>query len=296
MKNRGFTLGEIVTTVAIIGVLSAIAVPNFMRIRMDVNMEMVRQALRAAGEKLTEIMGTKKRFPAGDEIGAGAAGEDELSLTATLSALTAKGYSFNYTTDTTGSTATIRSAPLPGSLGTSGDKCFLWNTSDNVIDIPCWSAQGLNLANVGLMPGQFGMSSGDFKAKFNSMGFPMSNLLLTSSVSNQDKAEMIAGSFEIGAYELEWKRTHGTPNGIATPVPGAILAYECIILSQSGYETFRTLIPQVDQILESKGIQMFAGNFNPKNGRLLVGFTVENPILDQADYNDRIDSVSGPRL
>ncbi|MBU9889253.1 MAG: prepilin-type N-terminal cleavage/methylation domain-containing protein [Candidatus Omnitrophica bacterium] len=44
---RGFTLVEIVIVVAIIGVLVALGTPNFLRIKMNANEEVVRSDLRA---------------------------------------------------------------------------------------------------------------------------------------------------------------------------------------------------------------------------------------------------------
>ncbi len=281
MKNRGFTLGEMVTTVAIIGILSAVAVPNFMRIRMEVNMEMVKQALRVAGEKLTEIMGVQKRFPSNAEIGAGATGEDEISLTATLSSIDGKGYTRDYTVDETFSFAMIRSDPIRspgGGISGAGDKCFLWDPIENVRDIPCWSAQGMNLVSRGAMPGQF--------PPFGVMRMEnvLQMLLSDPSVSDQRKAELIANTFAVAAYQLDWMKTNPLPG---SPVPAdAILAYQ--VYSNA---TLAALLPQINQILESRGIQMFAGNSSIPSAQL-VGFEVANPVISQADLNRRIQSAS----
>lgn len=291
MKNRGFTLVEIVTTVAIIGVLSAIAVPNFMRIKMEVNMEMVKQHMRIAGEKLTEIMGVKKRFPAENEVNvppiiggcAGQAGEDELSLTATLSALNPEGYLYNYTTDAAGSTAMIRSDPRPGLFSFSGDKCFLWDPLNNVTDISCSRSTGLSFTNLGLMPGVMTAAAG-FKNLLNI-------LLADPNLDDYQKTEILTNTFQIAAYETNFKNgtlylTNDTP------------AYNLLALNQSMDQATRQslqyFLSEVSKNLETKGITMYVSdNITDPNPYSIpfVGFK-----MDKIPLSNAVQSVTGTTL
>lgn len=62
-KCHGFTLTEIIVVAAIVGVVSIIAVPNYIRVRMETNMEMVRQHMRVIAEKMVEITGKTGQYP-----------------------------------------------------------------------------------------------------------------------------------------------------------------------------------------------------------------------------------------
>ena len=94
-NNRGFTIGEIVMTMAIMMTLSSIVMPNLQRIKMNTSMELVKQHMRIIGEKITEFMGTSDRIPTEDEWAQGGTGDDELSLTANLSSIDTKGYTID---------------------------------------------------------------------------------------------------------------------------------------------------------------------------------------------------------
>ena len=91
MKNKkGFTLGELMTTVAVVGTISAIALPNFVRVKMQVNMEDVKQQLRTVHNEMNNLMNRDGFFPVDiEEIGTT---DGELSITASLNAIDAKGF------------------------------------------------------------------------------------------------------------------------------------------------------------------------------------------------------------
>jgi prepilin-type N-terminal cleavage/methylation domain-containing protein len=70
--KRGFTLNEIVTSIAIVGILTAIAVPSFMRVKMGVNMEMVKNTLKRIGEAMNDTLNQTGQFPDASQWQAGA--------------------------------------------------------------------------------------------------------------------------------------------------------------------------------------------------------------------------------
>jgi prepilin-type N-terminal cleavage/methylation domain-containing protein len=125
-NNKGFTLGEIITTVAIIGTITSLALPNYLRMKMNTNEEMVRQQMRIVGEKMVEIMGKEGLFPDSEEWPNLVGGEDELSLTASLSAIDSLCYTNDeYSTNQSRSTYIFCSRPKTDACGKyAGKKRF----------------------------------------------------------------------------------------------------------------------------------------------------------------------------
>lgn len=130
IAKQGFSLVEIVTTVAIIGILAGVAVPNYERIKLQMNMEMVKQHMRIIGEKLTEIIGKQGgQAPSRAEWGNPTPGdEDEVSLTATLSAIDQKGYTTEEWTPPQENLSDFGyeflSCPKDNAWGSAGDRCY----------------------------------------------------------------------------------------------------------------------------------------------------------------------------
>ena len=124
-RLKGFTLGEMVTTVTIIGSLTAIAVPNYLRVRMEVNMEMVRQELRTIQKHMNDLLNRDKRFP--QDINKLGNTPEEQSITGSLSAIDLKDYTTDgYRVDPNLSNYNLTTCPTR--LGISGDKCFTVDT------------------------------------------------------------------------------------------------------------------------------------------------------------------------
>jgi prepilin-type N-terminal cleavage/methylation domain-containing protein len=122
-NKKGFTLGEMVTTVAIIGTLSAVAVPNYLRIKMEVNMETVRQELKKIQVHMNDLLNRDRQFP--QDINNLGNSDEEQSITASLTAIDLKEYTTDgYQIDANFSNYQIRSCPRRRG---AGDKCFTLN-------------------------------------------------------------------------------------------------------------------------------------------------------------------------
>src|SRR3989338_5858276 len=149
MKNNlGYTLGEIVMTTAIIGSLAAIAVPNFLRIKMNVNMEMVKQHLKVVGQNLNELYNQNNPHQYTEDIltldGNPA---EELAITASLNAIDSMGYS-DHRWQTVGSPPndfSLRRCPVEGLFGIAGDRCFLLTTIELIETMP-WDGAGMDMS------------------------------------------------------------------------------------------------------------------------------------------------------
>ena len=63
MKRNGFTLVEIIITVAIIALLAAIAIPNLLRARVLANDVMAQAALRNIGTSMESYNHLNHRYP-----------------------------------------------------------------------------------------------------------------------------------------------------------------------------------------------------------------------------------------
>ena len=143
-NNLGYTLGEIVMTTAIIGSLAAIAVPNFLRIKMNVNIEMVKQHLKVVGQNLNELYNQSNphEFPANIETLGNT--PEELSITASLNAISGMGYTNRtwLTSGTPRSTFSYRVCPGEGLFGIAGDRCFLLTPSE-LTEVMPWEGSDL---------------------------------------------------------------------------------------------------------------------------------------------------------
>jgi type IV pilus assembly protein PilA len=96
IKNKkGFTLPEIATSIAVLGIITAIAVPNYVRIKMEVNAEHVRGNLKVIHKALNDFLSRTGGFP--DDFTSLPIGSDEeLAVSANLTAIDIKNYEFTY--------------------------------------------------------------------------------------------------------------------------------------------------------------------------------------------------------
>ncbi len=116
-RPRGFTLVELLITIAIIALLAALAIPNLLRTRLNTNETNAVNALKAIRDACISYRGVMSSYPA-----------DISSLTATtppyvdsvLGSGTRNGYQFSLTGATNSFTATAR----PSTYQTTGIRGF----------------------------------------------------------------------------------------------------------------------------------------------------------------------------
>ena len=147
-ENKGFTLTEIMTTLAIVGVVSAVGIPGFARFRMEANQETVRQRLRELHRDMNDILNGGGQLPW--DMGNLGNTEEELAITASLNAIDAKGYmTTDYFPDRSLMNYTYRTRPKPGQMNIAGAKCFLVDLF-GVTDVSC--SDGAGVAMIPLAP------------------------------------------------------------------------------------------------------------------------------------------------
>jgi len=92
----GFTLVEIMIAIAVMGALTAVAVPNYMRIRLEVNQEMVENRMKAIADELLEYFNQNRRFPPGSRMSQDADESDGYSFASHLSSIENKDAEVTY--------------------------------------------------------------------------------------------------------------------------------------------------------------------------------------------------------
>jgi type II secretory pathway pseudopilin PulG len=147
-NKRAFTLGEMVTTVAIIGTLMAVAVPNFTNARFQVNMERAGQTLRTIHDTMNQLLNKTGSFPISFPPGSNTAEESE--ITGSLTAIDQLDYEYvNYSLGAGG----YRFSARPKNVAfRTGDRCFDVDPL-GVLRVLCaaafaWNGDGVAMSNV----------------------------------------------------------------------------------------------------------------------------------------------------
>ena len=257
-KNKlGYTLGEIVMTTAIIGSLAAIAVPNYMRIKMNVNMEMVKQHLRILGQNMNELYNQNNphQYPE-DILNLDGNPAEELSITASLNAINGMGYGITHRTAAGGTDFSDRADPMPGMFGVAGDGCLIVDSSGVVREIDCSSGEGIDMFIL-----DESLISVDL----------FSSLFSDPTLSDAERISILSGMFiQLGLY-VDWLND---PFNFEIYMNGSLPNYDGLPglfapMNAQDKPAFDQLFDKVFDRLKENGIQIYL-NYEESHPRMYV--------------------------
>ncbi|OGW87341.1 MAG: hypothetical protein A3C35_08675 [Omnitrophica bacterium RIFCSPHIGHO2_02_FULL_46_11] len=306
-NKRGFTLGEMVVTVAIVGSITAIAVPNYMRVRMQVNMEMVKQHLKTIGTHMNDLYNQNRQFP--PNINSLGSSGEEVAITASLFGINRREYTTNgYTTGPNLSTFQLRTCPQAGRWGIAGDRCFVLTplgiTEDAIGNAAVAFGVGANWGNSVPV---------NIITNFTTLG---SSFLFT----NAKRIEWMAAYLE---YEAVWLNSQSDYK-IQNTLDGPALSFISFETPTENSKLFEALLPSVIETLKAKGIYLtvkehtvadsattvlavqkalghygnlsylqYVANLYSSNSKALeFSFQVAQPVKNQAEFMSRWHSAS----
>jgi Tfp pilus assembly protein PilE len=288
-NNLGYTLVEIVTTTAIIGSLTAIAVPNFLRVKMNVNMEMVKQHMKVIGQEMNELYNRTRQFPASAAEIINGASSEELSITASLNAIDNMGYTDaweGYETDVNRSTYSLTKCPKPGLENIAGDRCFVVDTMGVremalAVNAPWWDGTGVPPLIFWGAPQGLGLTPWDWNDAPN-------KILQDPSLSRDQKIQLLADGLTYQAY---WMFNYFAEGGAFYPsffgstrsdmshiVQDNAPSYLSTI-SSTNQQTLQELLPDINKTIFNRGISVVHTSTNVNDSDL------NNYLSDSKWYN-----------
>ena len=301
-KLMGFTLGEMVITVAIVGTITAVAVPNYMRVRMQVNMEMVKQHLKTIGTHMNDLYNRNRQFPQ-DINQLGNTGE-EVAITASLFGIDRREYTTDgYTTGPNLTTFQLRTCPKAGRWGIAGDRCF-------VLTPLGITEEAIGAGSAALNPWDAPVTFAGAYATSSLLTNPLFSPLLTRdqrisflTAWMERKALFDDARFRMNNPPLEYG------NCVLTSCNGAVFA-SYLFMTKDQLATLNDILPQVYDNLAKKGIYLSKADkdtsaipgqciyncnyhdklFSTAPTVVELGFKIDQPVKSWTDYANRVST------
>ena len=233
-NKRGYAWGEAVITLVVISSLALFAIPQYFRVRRNVNMELVKQHLRVMGQDLNEFYNKNKQFPVNIQAVLNGQSSEELALATSLNAIQDKGYEVRYFVSPEKGTFVERAEPQPGMERMAGNKCFILDPV-GVRELPCWSGEGMGI-KIGGYP-------------YLDFAHFIQSVLKDFDLKEEQKATILAGMIDYFTNEAV-KSLQGN-------LMGDQLAGYAYPVFQSMKGRFDVLFPKIHDILKTKGIRIY---------------------------------------
>ncbi|OGW82107.1 MAG: hypothetical protein A3G33_03070 [Omnitrophica bacterium RIFCSPLOWO2_12_FULL_44_17] len=263
-NNFGFTIAEMITTVAIVGIMTSIGIPSYLQARRNTNMEMVRQHMRQISEKMIEVLGKKGKFSCAanssdptcsDEAKwplIGSFDPDEQAITASLSAIDNLCYTTNeYSTNDSRTSYVFCSSPKLDSCGANaGNKKFCVHYDPQVSAL---FAPG--------MVGEFNTWEALPNPPMSSawMAFLYDPVNINSSINTSFKTlELLARSLEVISMYNLYGTTPNSTGPLNSFVQSGYAFSQYLRFSKQDEARVDGYLKQANEYFLSKGIQLIA--------------------------------------
>ena len=254
LKDKyGYTASEMIVFFLVMAILATIAFPNYFRIKMQVNMELVKQNLRIISQEMNEFYNKNKQFPASIEDIKNSASPQAMSITESLDSIQQKGYEVIYLPNSEQTSYTQRVEPILRMEGKAGNKCFILDPM-GVRDLPCWNGEGTKMEIWGY--------------PYLDFAYLIQFVLNDAQLDETQKATILSGMIEYftskAVGSLNGKLKQGQSPGYAFPI------------FESVKGAFDSVFPKMYDILKRKGLRVY-GTFL-KEPSLLKSGHLEIPV------------------